>query len=193
MSVRRSLPAAATAAAAGLSLAAGCGNEKTPPPVVTTPGPPLGSNAQRFDAAGLRFAAPAGWDVTPGKTPLVATVSTGRATIAIFRYPRTEPLPSTAPALDRAADALAGAAKIRDASFAELKRGRLRVDRRPAISLRGTETVDGQPRTVRSTHVYAFGGEVVVDATAPAADFKRVDEQTFRPLVRSIRLAKPRA
>lgn len=188
MPVRQLLPVLALA---GLSLAPGCGSEKSKPPVVTTPGPPIGTNPERFPGAGLAFRAPAGWNVTPGQPPLVATVSTGRATIAIFRYPRSEPLPKTPADLNAAADALAGAAKIRDASFAELKRGHLEVDRQPAVVLRGTETVDGQPRTVRSTHVYGFAGEVVVDATAPAADFKRIDDQAFRPLVRSLRLAKP--
>lgn len=172
---------------------AGCGNDRALPPDVMTPGPPLGSNAQRYDAAGLGFQAPAGWSVQPGEPPLVVTLATGRASITIFRFPRPGvPLPATPAALDAAAEALVGAARIRDPTFVELKRGRLRVDGRPAVVLRGTETVDGQPRTVRSTHVYAFGGEIVVDAIAPAADFKRVDAETFRALVRSLRIEKPR-
>ncbi len=189
MSPARPLPALAALAA----LAVGCGNDRTPPPDVFTPGPPLGSNTQSYDTAGLGFEAPAGWSLAPGQAPLVATMATGRATVSVFRYPRTEPLPRDAASLDAAAEALVGAAKQRDPSFVEIKRARLRVDGRPAVVLRGTETVAGQPRTVRSTHVYAFGGEVVVDAIAPAADFARVDAEVFRPLVRSLELRAPRA
>ncbi len=190
------MPAARTAISAlalGVStlLGAGCGNDRTFPPDVMTPGPPLGTNAQSYDAAGLALEAPAGWSVQPGEPPLVATIATGQAAISIFRYPRTEPLPKTPAALDAAAAALADGARQRDPTFAELKRARLRVDGRPAVVVRGTETIAGQPRTVRSTHVYAFGGEIVVDAVAPAEDFKRVDAEAFRPLVRSLRLRAP--
>jgi len=189
MPERRTLSALVLCAAL---LGGGCGNKRTLVPDVKTPGPPLGSNTERFDAAGLGFEAPAGWSLQPGAPPLVVTLATGQASVSIFRYPRPVPLPTTPAALDAAAEALVGAARTRDPTFAELKRARLRVDSRPAVVLRGTETVDGQPRTVRSTHVYAFGGELVVDAIAPAADFKRVDAEAFRPLVRSFRLRKPR-
>lgn len=188
MPVRRALLTLAAA-----TFVAGCGNDRSLPPDVMTPGPPLGSNPVSYDAAGLDFQAPAGWTVQPGEPPLVVTITTGRAAITIFRFPRPDvPLPKTPAALDAAAEALAGAARIRDPTFVELKRARLRVDGRPAVVLRGTETIDGQPRTVRSTHVYAFGGEIVVDAIAPAAAFKRVDAETFRALVRSLRIRKPR-
>lgn len=170
---------------------AGCGRDRTKAPDVVTPGPPLGVNPGSFPAAGLAFAAPAGWDLQPGVPPLVATITTGRATIAVYRYPRTEPLPRGKGELNDAVEALAGAALQRDASFKELARGRLRVDGKPAVVLRATETVGDQPRTVRSTHVYAFDGEVVVDTFAPAQDFKRIDAEIFRPFVRSLTLKKP--
>ncbi len=43
---------------------------------------------------------------------------------------------------------------------------------------------------VRSTHVYAEGAEIVVDAFAPEKDFRRVDEQVFRPLLKSLKIGK---
>lgn len=178
-------------ALAAAVLLTGCGKERTKAPDVVTPGPPLGANPGTFPAAGVKFAAPAGWDLQPGVPPLVATITTGRATIAVYRYPRAEPLPRKKGELNDAAEALAGAALTRDASYKELARGRLRVDGKPAVVLRATETVGDQPRTVRSTHVYAFDGEVVVDAFAPAGDFKRVDDEAFRPFVRSLMLDKP--
>lgn len=171
---------------------AGCGNERQPPPDVQTPGPPLGSNPASFPAAGVDLQAPAGWDLRPGEPPLVASMSTGTAVVSVFRYPRPGlPLPKQPAQLDQALTALSGAALVRDPTFKEIARGRLRVDGRPGVVLRGTETVDGQPRTVRSTHVYAFGGELVVDAMAPAPDFKRVDAEAFRALVRTMRIKEP--
>lgn len=170
----------------------GCGTDRQLPPDVTTPGPPIGTTPVSFPQAGLSFAMPNGWLRTDGEGALVTTVSTGEATIALYRYPRTETLPRTRAELDAALDALAAAAKARDSTFTEIRRGRLKVDGRPAVQLRGTETVVGRPRTVRSTHIYADAGEIVVDAFAPDRDFRRVDAQVFRPLLRSLQITKPK-
>ena len=72
-----------------------------------------------------------------------------------------------------------------------VRRALTRLGSHPAIQVRGTETISGQPRTVRSTHVYAFGAEVVVDAYAPANVFGRIDRAAFAPLVRSLKLRAP--
>ncbi len=170
----------------------GCGNSRQPPPDVATPGPAFGTTTAAFPQAGLTLTkVPAGWARTPGEAPAVVTIATGEATIGVFRYPRTEPLPTTAEALDAAATALVAAAKARDPTFTEIKRARLKVDGHPAVQVRGTETVDGRPRTVRTTHVYAFGAETVIDAFAPEEDFRRVDSEVFRPLIASAKLTAP--
>ncbi len=176
--------------AAALTLSA-CGTERQQPPDVTTPGPPIGVDPVAYPAAGVAFLAPKGWLKEDGTDALVASFSTGEATIAIYRYARTEPLPRTKAQLDAALDALVGAAKARDATFTEIKRNRLKVDGHPAVQLRGTESVVGRPRTVRSTHVYAEGGEVVIDAYSPDRDFRRVDAQVFRGVLRSIKIGPP--
>ncbi len=168
---------------------AGCGTERQQPPDVTTPGPPIGTVP--LSRAGVTLKAPLGWLVNKGQDTQVYTISTGEATIAIYRYPRTERAPRTRGELKQALDLLIGAAKARDATFNALKRAQLKVDGRPAVQVRGTETIVGRPRVVRSTHVYVKGAEIVVDAFAPAQDFKRVDAQVFRPLLRSLRIAKP--
>jgi hypothetical protein len=178
--------------AAALVLA-GCGNERTPAPDVRTPGPPIGTMQARYPEHGIAFKAPGGWRLAPGDAPLVATVQTGQATIAVWRYPRSEPLPRTQAHLEAARDALIAAATARDSTFKPIKTAVTRVDGAPAVQVRATETIDGQPRTVRSTHVYKRGAEVVVDAYAPAKDFRRVDAQAFRPMLRSLRITKPRA
>ncbi len=46
---------------------------------------------------------------------------------------------------------------------------------------------------MRSLHAYGHGMEVVMDAFAPPRDFARVDEQTFGPMARSLRLSAPAA
>lgn len=171
----------------------GCGDGKTPPPDVATPGPTLGTTPQSFPAAGLRFASPAGWTVTPGKAPLVAAIRTGTAIVAVWRYPRTEPLPTSARDLKAARDALVAAAKARDPSFVAVRSGTVRIDGHRGVQVRGSESVLGQPRTVRSTHVFVDGAEIVVDAFARDEDFRRVDAQAFRPLLRSLRITKARS
>jgi hypothetical protein len=172
----------------------GCGNHRAAVPDTATPGPPLGTNAASYPQAGLRFGAPAGWHVEPAQAPpLITTITTGRAAIAVWRYPRTEPLPVTTRALEQAKSALLAAAAARDATFAPQGARVTRVGGRRAIEVRGTETVEGARRVVRSTHVFAFGAEVVVDASALPRDFARVDRQVFGPLVRSLHLGPPKA
>ena len=45
----------------------------------------------------------------------------------------------------------------------------------PRCGWSGTETVGTQPRTVRSTHIYADRSEVVVEALAPPDVFGQAD------------------
>jgi hypothetical protein len=171
-----------------------CGNERTPAPDTATPLTPQGSALVRYPQAGVRFATPGRWDRVAGQAPLVATVSSGRATIAVWRFPRAEPLPTSAAELRRARRTLLAAARARDPSFrARRTRGvtTRRVGGLRALEVRGTGTVEGQARAVRSLHVYGFDGEVVVDALAPPAQFERVDREVFGPLLRSVRLSAP--
>jgi hypothetical protein len=100
-------------------------------------------------------------------------------------------LPRTAAQLTQARDLLIQAAKARDQTFKDARSAITKVDGHPAIQIRGTETVSGRPRSVRSTHVYAFGAEYVVDAFAPAAVFGQVDREAFLPVVRSLRVRAP--
>jgi hypothetical protein len=172
--------------------ACGCGNQQSEPPDVSHPSPPIGHTAAWFDKQGVRFTAPVGWHLQPGAAPLVATVQSGTASIAVWRYPRTEPLPKSKAAMAQARDLLLAAAHARDATFKATKVAITRVRGRPAIQVRGTETVSGQPRTVRSTHVYALGAEVVLDAFAPADVFPRVDRDVFGPLLRSLHVVTPK-
>ena len=187
----RPLPTATALAVVLTLLAAGCGNDRQSPPNVSTVGPVTGTEAVKDDETGIAFDAPGGWRRTDGEPPLVSMLQTGRAVIAIWRYPRSEPLPSTPEQLKAARDALLVAAKARDATFKEVRSAVVEIDGEPAVQIRGTETIEGRARTVRSTHVYAEGAEVVVDAIAPGQEFKRVDAQVFRPLLRSLEISPP--
>lgn len=184
---------AAAALALGLAAAlAGCGDARTPVPDVTTTAAPGQARSADFPKQGVRFEAPSLWRLVPGAAPLVATVVSGRATVAIWRYPRTEPLPRTHSQLVAARTALLGAAKQRDPTFKATATRITRVGGAPAVVVRGSETVGGQPRLVRSTHVYAAAAEVVVDAYAPPALFAGVDRAVFAPLSASLRVGRPR-
>jgi hypothetical protein len=183
--IRRSALVLATAAV----LPAGCGNSRTPVPDMVRPAAPHGRQTASYPAAGVRFRAPANWTITPGQAPLVATVASGHAVVALWRYPRTEPLPATAAALEQARGLLVGAARTRYARIHVIRSRVLTVAGAHAIELDATERVAGAPRRVRSIHVFAHGAEVVLDEYAPTGFFHTVDHQVFSPLKRSLRLS----
>ena len=104
---------------------------------------------------------------------------------------RSEPLPRENEALETAQASLEAAVKARDSTFALEGSKRVEVDGAPAIELRGTERIAGRERRVRSTHVFAKGAEVVLDAYAAPEDFERVDKEVFDPLLASLRIDPP--
>jgi hypothetical protein len=168
------------------ALAAGCGGSSSDD-AATTPATVSGS----FPKAGVSFAPPADWSVDAGKGHLVATAQAGQATVAVWRYPRSERLPKSKLELQAARDALIKASLKRDASFEQIKTAATKVAGRPAVQIRAREHIAGQPRTVRSTHIYADGAEYVVDAYADADSFRQVDAKVFRPLLRSLHVSSP--
>ena len=170
---------------------AGCGRERIEPPDTVRPAAPVGTAPEAFPQAGLFLDRPANWPFQPGRAPLVASASSGTATVALWRYERSEPLPREGEALEAAQAALEEAVKTRDGSFELEGSKRVKVDGAPGIELRGTETVAGRRRRVRSTHVYAKEAEVVLDAYAPEEEFQRLDAEVFEPIVRSLRIDPP--
>jgi hypothetical protein len=187
--VRLLAPALVTTLALSFS---GCGNERTAAPDVATPGPPIGSVDVSYPKFGIEFVAPKGWTVTEGSGNLVTTVQTGQATVAIWRYPREEPLPVTAEALRRARRELIAAARRRDKTFKVGTKRILRIRKAPAIQLVGRENIGGTRHRVRSTHIFAHGAEVVVDAYSPPKFFPRLDKTVFKPILKSLRVRKPK-
>ena len=175
-------------ALAATAVLAGCGNDRTGPPDIGRIPAPAAFRDAKFAREGVFFRAPTNWRVAEGTPPQIATVASGDAQIAVWRYPRSEPLPQTPDQLAAARDALVAQVQSRDATF-RLTSSRLVV--KPgllAVELVGSGTNQGLRRRMRSLHAYGEGAEVVVDAFAPPKDFPRVDEQTFARVVRSLRL-----
>ena len=176
----------------GLS-AAGCGERATPPPDVRTPLDPIGSRKVILGAGEVRFRGPVNWtDVVP-RPPKLGGIESRRAVLAVWRYPRTEPLPQGRAQLARVRDLLVAEVRRRDASF--VLQGEPSLTRRagaPAIELRGSQTIAGVPVRVRSSHVFRDGAEVVLDAYAPPERFDALDRTVFEPALRTLDLRVPR-
>lgn len=175
-----------------LAVTAGCGAERVGAPEVERPFTRGGTTAATFPAAGVRLEAPANWVFTRSAAPLVATASSGSATVAVWRYPRSEPLPRDPADLETAREALLGAIRTRDPRFAEREARTTEVDGAPAVQVVGDGRVNGRDRRLRSTHVYAKEAEYVIDAYAAPRDFTLIDRVVFRPLLRSVKIDPPR-
>jgi hypothetical protein len=186
-------PGLALAAPALLGLlVAGCGNERQEAAEVPRAAKPVGARTVSFPRVGVRFRRPANWAFDGGRAPLLASVASGRAAIAFWRYPRVERLPRTTSELRRSGRALIAAARARDKSLKITSARPVRVGGVPAVQLVGTERIGLVRRRVRSTHLYAHRAELVVDAYAPVGEFAEVDRAAFLPLLRSLRLTPPR-
>lgn len=171
--------------------AAGCGRERLDTPDPGTPFTAGQLTTVTFPKAGVKFRAPADWPFGAGTGALVASTSSGTATIAIWRYPRTEQLPRDDTALQAAEENLLNAVHGRDKSLEEISTRRIEVDGAPAIQVLADETVAGYKRRVRSTHAYAKGAEFVIEAFADPGVFEIVDKTVFRPFLKSFKIDPP--
>jgi hypothetical protein len=177
-----------------LVLLAGCGNSRTPVPDALSPLTPHAFRTLRFPGARVRLRAPTDWFVDRGRGSLIATVASGPAVVALWRFPRTSPLPADASALASARRSLLVQARRRDPRFALIRSSLASVDGVPAVELDAFEHLGGQLRRVRSTHLFDADAELVLDEYAPPGVFHAVDHAVFSPLKRSLRVlpAPPR-
>lgn len=179
-----------------LALAAlsGCGNQRTQPPDVAKPSLPARERVTvRYPDVGITYRAPANWRVGAGDAaPLVSTLVSGSATVAIWRYDRAEPLPAAKKDLRQARKDLIETVKRRDpkAKITTSKLTTFRGD--DAILLLGTESIAGRRRQVRSLHIFKDKSEVVVDAYSQPTAFRVLDRAVFRPLIASLRITEPK-
>jgi hypothetical protein len=170
-------------------LVAGCGNSRTPAPAVTEPAQPSGFHTLGYPQSGFALSAPSNWLVQAKSAPLVATISSGDAVVAVWRFPRRAKPPTGTKALAKAAQQLIASARARDPSFELIRSNIQTVDGAPAVELAGFERVGGQRRRVRSVHVFAPHAELVLDEYAPPAAFHAIDHAVFSPVKHSLRLS----
>lgn len=174
------------------ALLAGCGNERQEPPDVRTPSAPDGGERPvRYEDAGVRLKAPNSWRDLQPQGSRIGGIQSGLGTLAIWRYPRSEPLPAGKEALEEVEDLLVERIKQRNPTF-QLRSSRLtRRGGARGIELLGEQEIAGLPYEVRSSHLFAHGAEIVVDAYAPPEEFARVDRTIFEPVLRSLRVSEP--
>jgi hypothetical protein len=144
-----------------------------------------------LDRTGIQLAPPGGWTASTGQRPLVIQYQSSQAVVAVWRYKRIEPLPSTPGQLDRARRALIKAAQARDKTLKVVSSARTRIGGKPAVVLVADAEVLDAKRRIRSLHIFGLGSEVVIDSLAPRAGFDRVDRAVFEPLGRTVRLKAP--
>ena len=188
MPLRRSL--SVTLGVLALGALGGCADSRTPAPNLSRVQPPDGVKTVNYLHNKLSFSAPRDWAIETGHAPMVVTLGSGPALITIWRYPRSprQPVPGNISALQQARRALIAAAAARDRTFRVISSGVVGVNDIPAVELDALETIRGQVRRVRSTHIYEHGTEVVVDEYAPEGLFHLVDRTVFSPLLHSVRL-----
>jgi hypothetical protein len=170
---------------------AGCGRDRTRPPDLTHARVGEGFIALDLASSGLSLRIPRGWQQWSIPLPGLTSLGSGGANVAVWRYERSEPLPSGPTALARARDALVAGARRRDPSLVVSSARVVRIDGAPGVELLASERVGSLRRRVRSTHVYASGAEIVIDALAPPRQFAELDRAVFRPVVASLRLSAP--
>lgn len=170
---------------AGLALG-GCGNSRTPPPSSLAPAVPNGFRTLTYNAQGIALSAPRNWSVIPGRGPLVSTVTSGSAVMALWRFPRTAPPPAGRRSLQRVKLELVSEARSRDPSLRLIGALVSAAGAAPAIELDAIERIGGQPRRVRSTHLFERHAELVLDEYAPPGVFPSVDTAVFSRVRRSL-------
>jgi hypothetical protein len=167
---------------------ASCGNSRTPVPDVSRPAPPQGFRTMTLSRAGVSLATPANWIVTGQSAPLVVTLNSGPAVVALWRFARSGPAPTTAEALGRARRSLIRTVRGRDRAVSVVGSAETRVAGAGAIALQVRERIGGQLRRVMSTHVYIPGAELVLDEYAPPTQYAGVAHSVFAPVLRSLAL-----
>jgi hypothetical protein len=171
-----------------LLLAAGCGNSRTAVPNLSAPAPPHGFRKLTVSSAGISLDTPRNWTVTSQTAPLVLTLNSGPAVVALWRLSRTAPPPASARGLRVAGRALVAAVRRRDPTIGGLRVTPTQVDGARAIRLEARERIAGRMRRVTSTHVYVSGAELVLDEYAPPAQFATIQRTVFAPVRRSLTL-----
>jgi hypothetical protein len=148
-------------------------------PSLTRPAAAHGYRTLRFADADVSVSLPAGWSQVAEHPPLLTTLTSGDAVIALWRHPARQPPPASASALGAAGARLIQAIDARGSSARVLGWRVARIDGSPAIELTAFEQIAGQPRQVLSTHLFTRSGEAVLEEYAPPAVFRAVRAGVF--------------
>lgn len=171
----------------------GCGNSRTRVPSFEQPATAAAVRLISYPAAGVSVRVPDSWTVAAATPPLLATISSGAATVALWSHPRRDPPPADHATLVRLERRLLNTARRLDPTLTLIGASVSSQAGHPAVELDALEHVSGRLRRVRSVHVFTAGAEVVIDAYAPPANFHAVDHAVFSPLKRTLRLTGPAA
>jgi hypothetical protein len=174
--------------ACSLLVVAGCGNSRTPVPDTSRPAAPQGFRTMKLTQFGVSLATPRNWTVTGQSAPLILTLNSGPAVVALWRFARSVAPPRAGRALDHDRRALLAAVRGADRGITVLASTDTRVAGATAVELQARERIGGQLRRVSSTHVYVPGAELVLDEYAPPAQFAAVQNSVFRPVRSSLAL-----
>ena len=150
--------------------------------------PAHGFRTLTLSRAGVSLATPDNWTVTGQGAPLVVTLNSGPAVVALWRWRRPGAPPTTVTALSRARHALLAAVRAKGRGVTVLGSGETRVSGARAIVLAARERINGEVRRVISTHVYVRGSEFVLDEYAPSSQYAAVAGSVFAPVLRSLTL-----
>jgi hypothetical protein len=182
---------AVVAISACAGLAAGCGNSRTPVPAPTRPAVVGGFRTLTFPANGVSVSVPRSWAVIPQRALQLAEVASGRAVIALWRYPRAEVPPASAAALATARAALFNAVRTRQPSVRIVGSRLARIEGAPVIEFDAVERIGGQLRQVLSTHLFEPGGELVLEEYAPPGLFTAIRHSVLARVRASLAIMGP--
>ena len=116
---------------------------------------------------------PRNWRAAPGRRRSLAPISSGRRRVAAVALPAHRAAADDEPSCAQAAGerCLAGRAGARRRSRVHRGQGRCTSAAQPAVQVLAT-SASAASRRVRSTHIYADGAEIVVDAYAPPSGLR---------------------
>lgn len=117
---------------------------------------------------------------------MIGVITSATAVIALWRYPRHQPVPTNPAMLTQARLALIAAVRATQPAVDVIGSRLLRVDGHPAVELDALERLHGLLRRVRSTHVFARRSEIVLEEYAPPDVFRAVEPSVFSAVRRSL-------
>ena len=176
------------AIAAAALFGAGCGNERGTPPDLDALGK-AGPTTEYVNPGVLRFRYPVTWFAAGATPPRYAQLSSGGALASVYAYPRTD-LGTDAASVAAARGRLIKSLERRDPGFLVASTKTTEVDGSPAVEIRGSGTIAGEPVKIRSVHVYRPGVEWLIDAYARPAQFAEANRVAFAPMLASIKLSE---